>query len=330
MLPRLEAGVRRLGRMLGKPVELRAGEIDLELDAGVARQLVMALEHVLRDAVCHGIEKPGRRRALGKAASGRIRLEALQRNGYLVIEIEDDGCGIDVSRIRELAGANGLLARDSKLGEADCAQYVFAAGLSTVERPGSACGRGMGLSAARAGIARLGGRIAVDFRPGCGARFVVRVPGEIHVEPAWVFSVRNDPYAVLDDAVEETVPVTPETVCKAAADGLFECCGERWEFRAPGELPGGPGLPGGGFAGGAVLLLRRGERRVALYADAHLHRQKLIVGGSVRGAETLAGVTLATLLEDGSLVALLNPWQQFERTWNRPVSASPSSGGLRR
>ena len=307
MLPRLRVSVQRLGRMLGKSVELHVGDVDYDLDAGVVRRLATALENVLSDAVCHGIESPRRRFALGKAATGRIDLRISRREDSLVIEVEDDGRGIDAARVRELAGASGLLAGDAELADAHCAQFVFAPGLSTSGRIRPACGRGMGLSATRTGIARLGGRIAVDYRPGWGARFVARIPMGIRVERAWIFSVGNDRYAVPDAAVEEGVPVMPESVSRLADDGYFEYRGEAWEFRFPGELLGDGRKIGAGSVDGTVLLLRHGDRRTALYADAVSDRQDVVVGNSGTGAGVVPGMTLATLLDEGSLVALLNP-----------------------
>ena len=312
MLPRLKVSVQRYSHLSGKPVELHVGDMDFDLDAGVVRRLAMTLEHVLSDAVCHGIESPRRRRALGKAATGRIDLRISRREDSLVIEVEDDGRGIDAARVRELAGASGLLARDAELVDADCAQFVFAPGLSTSGRVRPAYGRGMGLSATRSGIARLGGRIAVDYRPGWGARFVARIPMGIRVERAWIFSVGNDRYALADAAVEEGVPVLPESVSRMADDGYFNYRGEAWEFRFPGELLDAGRRSGPDSVDGAVLLLRCGERRTALYADAVRDRQDVVVGGSGTGAGAGAGVTLATLLDEGSLVALLNPGALLE------------------
>lgn len=307
MLPRLDASVHLLSRMLNKSVELHVGDIDFALDADVVRRLAMALEQVLRDAVCHGIETPERRRALGKAATGRIDMRISRRDDDLVISIEDDGQGIDAARVRELAEVSGLLAADADLEDADCAQFVFAPGLSTYGQVWPACGRGMGLSAARTGIARLGGRVAVDFRPGRGTSFVVRIPWGIRVEGAWTFLARNDRYAVADTAVEEGVPVAPETLRGMADSGVFEYGGCAWELWFPGEFLGYGRDGGAGCADGAVLLLRCGDRRVALYADAVRDRQDVVIGAVMRGAEVMAGVSLASLLDDGSLVVLLNP-----------------------
>ena len=307
LLPRLHASVDVFGRMLGKPVQLHGGEVDFELNAGVARQLAMALEEILRDAVCHGIELPGRRRALGKAASGQINLGVSLQGDDLVIEVEDDGQGIDVARVRDLAGSSGLLAEDAALHRGDWAQYVFAPGLSTSGETEPGFGRGMGLSAARTCIARLGGRVAVDSRPGLGARFVVRIAQGLRIERAWVFSIRGDPYAILENAVEARVPVDTGTVEKVAAAGVFEHSSMPWEFHFPGELLGHGRGSRAPSADGAVLLLRRGERRIALYAGAVRGSQEIVTGGAGKRQTNTAGVSLATLLDDGSLVALLDP-----------------------
>ena len=323
MLPRLDAGVRLLARMLGKSAELHVTDIDLELDAGVLRRLVMAMENVLCDAVYHGIESPGSRCALGKAVTGRIDVRVMLRDGHLVVGIEDDGRGIDVNHVRKLARKNSLLVEDVELDDADCAQFVFAPGLSTYGQIRLACGRGMGLSAARTGISRLGGLMAVDFRPGGGARFLVRIPRAISIERAWTFSVRNDRYALLDSAVEEGVPVAPEAVGRLADRRVFEYSGMAWEFWFTGELLGYGHRSGAHSAAGAVLLLRFRKRRIALYADAVQDRRDIVVRAAGSGAAAVTGVSLATLLDDGSLVAMLNPGALLECG----ASASPRSDG---
>ena len=327
LLPRLNAGVQQLGSSLGKPVELQVGNLDLELDEGLLRRLAMPLEHVLRDAVCHGIESPGQRRTVGKAATGRIDMRVSLQDDDLVIELEDDGQGIDAARVRELAETNGLLARDAELGDEDCAQFVFAPGLSTFGQVRPACGRGIGLSAARADIARLGGRIGVVFRSGWGARFVVRIPWAIRIERAWIFTVRNDRYAVQNNGVVESVRFA-RIIMERSADGeIFEHSGVAWELRYPGEFLGYGRRTGPVPADGVALLLRCGERRIALYADAVLDRQDLLIGRAGSGAGDVAAVSLATLLDDGSLVILLDPGALFEPGRNRGTSASASASG---
>ncbi len=307
VLPRLEAGVQLMAHMLGKAVELHADDTDLALETGVARRLAMALEHVLRDAVCHGIEAPEHRRANGKPELGRIDVRVSRQDDELVISVEDDGQGIDVARIRELARVRGLLAGDAEVRDADCAQVVFAPGLSTSEQVGPAFGRGVGLSAARTGIARLGGRMWVDFLPVSGARFVMRIPWGIRIVGAWTMLVRKDRYAVPDDLVEEDVPVQPGTLQGMAHGGVFEHAGAAWELWFPGELLGFGRAGGARPADGALLLLRCRGRRIALYAAVARRRQDIVVGAAQYGAQDGAGASLATLSDDGSPVVLLNP-----------------------
>ena len=325
VLQRLDAGVQLLGRMLGKPVELRAGGIDPALDAGVMRRLVMALEEVLRDAVCHGIESPEHRRASGKPETGHIDLRFARRGDDLVVSIEDDGRGIDADRVRELAGLGRLLAEDVELRDADSVQFVFAPGLSTFPQVGPAAGRGMGLSAARTGIARLGGRVAVDYRPGTGARFVARIPWGIRIEGAWTFLSRNDRYAIPENIVEEAAPIAAEIRQEAAGSGIFKHAGCDWEFRFPGELLGYDHAGGEVSADGTTLLLRCGERRIALYAGAMPDRRDLVIGAAGSDAEVVPGTSLATLLDDGSLVVLLNPCALLDSGGNPTPDTSEAS-----
>lgn len=304
---RLNAVVRQRGEALGKPVELLWVNAETVFDAGVLRRLVMPLEHVLRDAVHHGIELPERRRVLDKRATGRIELCVRVNGDEALIEVRDDGAGVDAARVRELAVTGGLLAGNGGLGDRDCAQFVFAPGLSTEERVWELCGRGLGLSAAWTGVARLGGRMRVSYRAGLGSTFVARVPREAEVERALTFTVRGDRYAVLDRALEEFIHIGPNEAEKLIHDRVFEHGGIAWEMHFPGEYLGYGRPRGHNDTDAIALLVRCGGRRIAFYGDAVEGRCDVLIRHAVRGRGGSAGVSLATLLHDGSLVVLLNP-----------------------
>ena len=155
----------------------------------------------------------------------------------------------------------------------------------------------------------------------------MRIPWAIRIERAWIFTVRNDRYAVPDNGVVEGVRFARIIMEKSADGEIFEHSGVAWELRYPGEFLGYGRRNGPVSADGVALLLRCGERRIALYADAVLDRQDLLIGRAGSGAGDVAAVSLATLLDDGSLVILLNPGALFEPGRNRGTSASASAAG---
>jgi two-component system chemotaxis sensor kinase CheA len=144
------------------------------------------LDHLVRNAADHAIERPAERRRLGKPESGRIAIEAHRSHGHLVVEIRDDGRGLDHGRIADAAVSRGLvgIADAARLSVARLERQIFAPGLSTAASTSLVSGRGVGLDAARTAIERLGGSIAVDSTRGCGTRFTIRLPLPEMVTPA--------------------------------------------------------------------------------------------------------------------------------------------------
>ena len=305
LLSRSKAVIRRLRDTLGKPLEFHADTVAVELDAGLLRRLAMPLEHVLRNAVNHGIELPERRQACGKTVPGRIQLRVSVEGRNVVIEVEDDGKGIDAAHVRELAVASGLLARDANLSDADSAQFVFAPGISTAARVRLSSGRGVGLSAAQAGIARLSGSLGVSSRLGRGTLFRMRVPKAARVERTTLFTVRDDRYAIARSAVDEVLPVSSEAMEKLLDGGKIECAGIAWELHHLDEVLGCGYGNGTSRTAAVILSAQRGERRLAVRADAACNRHDVLVRRS-RGAAGSTGARLATSLDDGGLVVMLD------------------------
>ena len=311
LLSRLHAVVRLAADTLGKPVKFLGATAGVHLHAGVLRRLAMPLEHVLRNAVNHGIELPERRLACGKPVAGRINLHAALQGRDIVIEIEDDGGGIDAAKVRERALAGGFLARDACLRPAESVQFVFAPGVSTAQHVSRTCGRGIGSSAAQAGIRRLCGRMEVFSRPGLGTSFRIRIAREARIQRALFFQIRDDRYAIEDGAVDKVVAVTLQAMEEQKAGGNFEYRGVAWELRDLHELIGSGCGHSGNRKNAIVLLARCGARRVALLVDDVGERREVLVRRSKDGMSRGGVASLATLLDDGSMVVLLYPSALF-------------------
>ena len=171
LLPRLRRTVRQVARELGKEVDFHAYNAEGELDRNVLERMVPPLEHMLRNAVDHGIERAEFRRGFGKPDVGRIDLRLSREAGDVVIEISDDGAGIDVESVRAKALERGLMAADARLRDDEVLQFVFAPGFSTAKSVTQISGRGVGMDVVHSAVKQLGGSISITSMPGKGTRF---------------------------------------------------------------------------------------------------------------------------------------------------------------
>ena len=201
-IPRM---VRDLGRELGKRIDLTLEGGDVEMDREMVEMVVDPLTHLVRNSIDHGIETPERRRAVGKPETGSLCLEARQSGNQIVIEISDDGQGIDTVRLVEKAIAAGRLTQDAaaRLSEADKLELIFHPGLSTAREVTAISGRGVGMDVVRANVERIGGVIALDNRPGRGLRIMLRVPLTLTIIPGLIVRAGGLHFAIPRAAVVE-------------------------------------------------------------------------------------------------------------------------------
>lgn len=181
LLPRLRRIVRQTAGELGKDVEFHAYNAEGELDRNLLERMIPPLEHMLRNAVDHGIESKELRKNYGKPVTGRIDLRLSREGGDVVIEIGDDGTGIDVEAVRAKAVERGLMADDAKLRDDEICQFVLAPGFSTAKVVTQISGRGVGLDVVHSEVKKLGGSIQIASREGHGSRFIIRVPFTVSV-----------------------------------------------------------------------------------------------------------------------------------------------------
>ncbi|BAV65894.1 chemotaxis protein CheA [Sphingobium cloacae] len=197
--------VRDLSRDLGKRIDLGLEGGDVEMDREMVEMVVDPLVHIVRNSIDHGIETPERRRALGKPETGRLRLEARQSGNQIVIEISDDGAGIDTGRLVEKALAAGRLTPDAaaRMSEAEKLDLIFQPGLSTAQAVTAISGRGVGMDVVRANIERIGGTIGLDNHPGQGLRITLRVPLTLTIIPGLVLRAGGLDFAIPRASVVE-------------------------------------------------------------------------------------------------------------------------------
>jgi len=218
-LRRLPRMVRELGVTLGKPVVLEMSGEATEVDKGIADALFEPLLHLVRNAVDHGIEPEGLRRAAGKPTAGTIRLAVRPNGDQVVIELSDDGAGIDAVRLRDSAVSKGLIDRAAAdaLDDAQALRLIFAPGFSTASEITAVSGRGVGMDAVRIAVEQLGGRIELASMVGDGTTVRLRLPLNAIMTRLLVVRVGDDRYGVALDRISETVSVTAESILAVGA-----------------------------------------------------------------------------------------------------------------
>ena len=309
LLPRLRRIVRQVAGELGKDVELHVQNAEGELDRNLLERMVPPLEHMLRNAVDHGIEGGEMRRNVGKSATGRIDLRLTREGGDVVIEIGDDGAGIDVEVIRAKAIERELMAADANLNDEQVLQFVLAPGFSTAKSVTQISGRGVGLDVVHSEVKQLGGSVHIVSRPGKGTRFVLRVPFTVSVNRALMVSVAEDLYAIPLNNIEGIVLLSQEQLqaLYSSETKNFEYAGVPYRVRYLGQYLGREyHAPANGQSSVPVVLVRSGDHAVAIHVDQVQGSREIVVKSLGPQFAGVGGISGATILGDGSVVVILD------------------------
>lgn len=310
LVPRLRRIVRQTGQEVGKPVDLHVINAEGEMDRTLLERIVAPLEHMLRNAVDHGIESADKRAVLGKSAEGRVTLALSREGGEVVLKLSDDGSGINVTAVRAKAIERGLLTADSDLSDQDAMQFIFHAGFSTAAQVTQISGRGVGMDVVQSEIKQMGGSVQINSVPGQGTTFIVRLPFTVSVNRALMVRIGEDIYAVPLQQIEGIVRASPyelETYYAPNAP-LFEYAGVPYKLHYLGEFVHGHHMPNlvGQVLPLPVLLVRGGDHRVAVQVDALLGSREIVVKAVGAQLATVAGISGATILGDGAVVIILD------------------------
>ncbi len=308
MLPKLRRIVRQVSRELNKEVDFHAYNTEGELDRNLLERMVAPLEHMIRNAVDHGIESPELRKSFGKPATGRIDLRLSREGGDVVIEISDDGAGIDVESVREKAVERGLMTEGATLNDEEVSQFVLAPGFSTAKTVTQISGRGVGMDVVHSEVKQLGGSINIVSRPGRGTRFIVRVPFTVSINRALMVSIADDLYAIPLNTIEGIVLLAPEEIERLyAPDGnTFEYAGIPYSVRYLGQFLGREYDAGAQRQSVPVVLVRSGDQSVAVHVDSVQGSREIVVKSLGPQFAGVGGISGATILGDGSVVVILD------------------------
>lgn len=305
---RLRRIVRQTARELDKDVDLEILGESSEVDRTVLDRIIAPMEHMLRNAVSHGIETSDDRRKVGKPEIGHITIQVDREGGDVVIKVVDDGRGIDVDRVRQRALDNGLIEPDAQISDRDVLQFIMHSGFSTAEKVTQISGRGVGMDVVDSEIKQLGGVLEIDTVRGNGTTFTIRLPLTLAINHALLVNAGDDMYAVPLNSIEGVVRLSgPELQSfYDSGDYQYEFAGASYELKHLGYLLSGQradySMSGQLYP---VLLANVGDQRVALHVDELLGRREIVVKPVGPQLSTVRGVSGATILGDGRVVLIL-------------------------
>ncbi|MDO8911565.1 MAG: chemotaxis protein CheA [Phenylobacterium sp.] len=320
-MPRL---AREVADMTGKRVKLVMEGEGTEVDKTVIERLADPITHMLRNAIDHGLEDPEGRAAAGKPAEGLVRLRALHRGGRIVIELQDDGRGINRPRVRGIAVDRGLITEDQVLSDEEIDNLIFLPGFSTAEVISDISGRGVGMDVVRRSIQGLGGRISISSEPGKGSKFTMSLPLTLAVLDGMVVTAAEQTLvAPLSAIVESLTPRTEDVHYIGGKDAVIRIrdlfvplidVGVALGFRETAIDPA---------SGVAVLVESEGGGKAALLVEAIQGQRQVVIKSLEANYQQIDGVAAATILGDGR-VALILDVDALVTTQRRKPAARPS------
>ncbi|MGM0677487.1 MAG: Hpt domain-containing protein, partial [Pseudomonadota bacterium] len=309
MAPRLRRIVRQTATELGKRVELDIEGEASELDRSVLERMVAPLEHMLRNAIAHGVEPPEKRLSQGKEPVGRILLRVSREGSEVVLQVKDDGAGIPLEMVREKVQRLGLVRDLASLSDHDLMQFILESGFSTADQVSQISGRGVGMDVVNSEIKQLGGVLAIDSTQGEGTTFTVRLPFTLAITQSLLVQTGEDVYAVPLSSIEGIVRMRARDLdaLYAEQDPQYEYAGNQYEVKHLGALldVSQPQLhnPEVMFP---VLLVRSGDVRIALQVDNLQGSREVVIKSVGPQVAKVKGISGATILGDGRVVMILD------------------------
>ena len=307
--PRLRRIVRQTSSELGKDVELRMLGMEGELDRTVLDRIIPPIEHMLRNAIAHGIESPAKRRELGKPETGTINLSFQREGSDIIIKVSDDGNGINLDAIQKKAVEKGLLKAGSKVAKDVLLNMIMESGFSTAEKVTQIAGRGVGMDVVNTEIKQLGGLLGIDTEPGKGTTFTVNMPLTLAITRALMVSVGDETYAIPLLSVQGVERISAEElqVLKTREKPAYHWLEEDYPLIHLGSAMGvskplhaveNQKIP--------LLLVRSGEYRAAIQVEGMLGSREIVVKPVGPQLSTLRGITGATIMGDGQVILILD------------------------
>ncbi|HYM47732.1 MAG TPA: Hpt domain-containing protein, partial [Burkholderiaceae bacterium] len=316
---RLYRVARQAAKELDKRVNLDIRGATTELDRGVLEKMAGPFEHLIRNAIVHGLEGPAERRAAGKPEVGELTLDVRQEGNEIIVVINDDGAGLHLERIQARAVERQLVTPDQVLSDRELMELIFQPGFTTVTEVTELAGRGVGMDVVRAELASFGGRISVSSESGRGTRFTLYLPMTLAIAQVVLVRIAGRRYAIPAGMVEQVRRYRPAVLLAALTDGMIEIppvgavvlrpltqlLGEETTPHLARQTP--------------VVLLRSGDDRLAIAVDEVSSNQEVVVKSVGVQVARLAGILGATILGNGEIVLIVNPVQLITRAPEPPA-----------
>jgi chemosensory pili system protein ChpA (sensor histidine kinase/response regulator) len=309
LVPRLHRLVRQTADSLNKRAMLEVIGAEGEMDRSILDRMLAPMEHILRNAISHGIETPETRRAAGKDVAGRITIYLNREGNDVVIIVSDDGAGLNLEAIRRRAIETGLLASGAIIKDDDLMQLVLEPGFSTVRQVTQISGRGVGTDVVVSEVKQMGGSLEIDSQPGRGTSFSIRLPFTLAISEALLVELGEDVFAVPHPTIEGVVRINSAELarCYAGEQQTFQYAGHDYDVRylgnliatvAPNLSEGRKWLP--------LLLVRSGEHRVAIQVDRILGNRQIVVKSVGAQLSSVRWISGGTILADGRVALILD------------------------
>lgn len=302
---RFRRAARDIARYYGKEIDFQTVGDETEIDKKLLDELMTPITHLIRNAVAHGVETQGERLAAGKGAAGTVRLEAYHLGNSVVVEVYDDGAGIDPQKIGDRAVELGLITREERrhFEEDQLRRLIFTPGFTTAAELTETAGRGYGLDIVEKRLKEMRGAVEIDSQPGSHTRFTLTLPLTLGISEGLFIGVAGQTYALPLVEVEETLSLDPELLTTLSGLEVYR----HRELLLPVLRLGSLFGSGDGETGSFVVIVRSGERQLALIIETLLGKEEMVIkptGGLLKNLPMFGG---ATTLGDGTVALIINP-----------------------
>ncbi|GMR03673.1 MAG: hypothetical protein BMS9Abin22_175 [Gammaproteobacteria bacterium] len=304
---RLRHILRQTARELGKRAELRITGTEVEIDRNVLERMIGPFEHMIRNALDHGIETEAERKRAGKPVVGRITIDTSQEGSEIVIRFSDDGAGLDIDAIREKAIERSLTSRDANLTDEEMIQFILMSGFSTTSQVTHLSGRGVGMDVVHNEVKQLGGVMSVDTKRGVGTIFIIRLPLTLSITQAMMIYVGDQLFAIPLPSVVNIIEYPIDKLNKIAVgknpllnhdDQIYPYMNLGARLGLPAQARNGRKVP--------ILLARAGTREVAIQIDGLGGTREIVIKSLGSQLSDIKGLAGATILGDGKVVLILD------------------------
>jgi chemosensory pili system protein ChpA (sensor histidine kinase/response regulator) len=307
--PRLERVVRQTNAELGKESKLYINGASNEIDRTVLDKVTAPIEHIVRNAIAHGIETPEQRQSLGKPEAGLLTISIERQGSEFLITISDDGQGIDVEKVKQKALSLGLINPDNIPSDDILISLILTSGFSTAESVSQVAGRGVGMDVVSNEIRALKGRLSIQSTSGKGTSFSIRLPLTLSVIQALLVSASNQQYAVPISNLHsgERISVAQIKSLMSNESPTYQFNGEQYDFIPLCHLLGAPlTLPDNNKQQLPLLLLNTGTLKVALLVEQVNNAREIVIKSIGKQLNTIRALNGATILGDGQVVFIID------------------------